>query len=542
MASFHAGDLAGVEAACRQALTANPRQPGFLHILGLVAQARGKSEIAVELIREAIALKPEDSSMYGNLGIALAKLNRMDEADAAYRKAMELRPNNAEARSNLGNVLRHMGRWDEAEVLYREALALRPDFPEAHSNLGNVMRNRDDLDGAEAAYRQALALRPAYAEARYNLGNVQLARGQTHDAIDSFRQAVAQAPRLVEAHNNLGSALKAVGEMDGALAAYRAALAVDPRYAEARYNLGLLLLALGDYADGWAAYEWRWGSPDFRRHRRPFTQKVWRGEAMPEATVLLHAEQGFGDTLHFCRYVPLAAARCGRVVLEVPKPLVHLLQGSPALLVTGNVEIVARGTALPAFDLHCPLLSLPLALGTRMETVPADVPYLAVPVDAEAPPVPRSRPRIGIVWAGNPTYTPDKRRSLTPAQVASLVAGFADVDFVSLQKDPDKAGGVPEGVADIMADVADFADTAALVQGLDLVISVDTSVVHLAGALARPVWLLNRYDTDWRWLYGRDDSPWYPTLRQFRQPSPGDWADVIARVRAALTQWITGDK
>ncbi|MBB6254751.1 tetratricopeptide repeat protein [Nitrospirillum iridis] len=535
MAGFHAGDLAGVEAACRRALGLDPRQPAFLHVLGLVAQARGQSAIAAELIGEALALKPDDSAMHGNLGIALAKLGRMEEAEAAYRRAITLRPDNADAHSNLGNVLRHHGRWEEAEAEYRHALALRPSFAEAHSNLGNVLRQREDLVGAEAAYRQALALKPAYPEALYNLGNVLLEQGRTADAVALYRAALTLNPRLVEAHNNLGSACKALGDMDGAIAGYQAALAVDPRYAEARYNLSLAWLGLGDYARGWALYEWRWASPDFRPHRRPFPQKTWRGEPVPQATLLLHAEQGFGDTLQFCRYIPLAAARCRRVVVEVPQALLRLLRDSPALTAAAEVEIIARGTPLPEFDLHCPLMTLPLALDTRLETVPADVPYLTAP--AAAPVDTGPGPRVGLAWAGNPTYKPDRRRSLTRTQVEALVAACPGVTFHSLQKDPDAAGGLPDGVIDRMGAVSDFADTAALIQSLDLVISVDTSIVHLAGALGRPVWLLNRFDSDWRWLRGRDDSPWYPTLRQFRQEMPGDWAGVLSRVAAAVAVW-----
>ncbi|ASG19890.1 tetratricopeptide repeat protein [Nitrospirillum viridazoti] len=535
VARFHAGDLAGVESACRHVLAQNPRQPAFLHVLGLVAQARGQSAIAAELIGEAVALRPDDSAMHGNLGIALAKLGRLDAAEGAYRRAIALRPDNADAHSNLGNVLRHHGRWDEAEAEYRQALSLRPTFAEAHSNLGNALRQREDLDGAEAAYRQALALRPAYPEGHYNLGNVLLERGRTEEAIACYRAALAFNPRLVEAHNNLGSALKALADMDGAIACYQAALAIDPRYAEARYNLGLAWLGLGDYPRGWAAYEWRWASPDFRPHRRPFAQKTWRGEDMAGGTLLLHAEQGYGDTLQFCRYIPLVAARCRRVVVEVPPPLLRLLRTSPALVAVGDVRFIARGMPLPDFDLHCPLMSLPLALDTRLETAPAATPYLTAAV--AAPIAARDRPCVGIAWSGNPTYKVDRRRSLTRAQVESLVAACPEVEFHSLQKDPDAAGGLPDGVVDRMGDVADFADTAALVQAMDLVISVDTSVVHLAGALGRPVWLLNRFDSDWRWLRDRDDSPWYPTLRQFRQEMPGDWYGVLARVAASLDKW-----
>ncbi|MDE1148553.1 MAG: tetratricopeptide repeat-containing glycosyltransferase family protein [Azospirillaceae bacterium] len=537
---FQGGRLAEAEALCRRQLLAQPPLAsadlaGFLHILGLVAQGRGQTAIAVELMTEAARRAPDDAALHSNLGVALSALGKGAEAEVAYRRSIALSPAHVEAHNNLGNLLRARGDWTGAEAAYRTALGLRPTFADAHTNLGAVLNHRGDGAGAEAAYRRALALKPGNPDALYNLGNLQAGRGDLPAAVDSYRQALAAAPKMVGAHNNLGTALKALGDIDAAIASYRQALVLSPRYADAAYNLGLAWLTVGDYANGWPAHEARWATVDFRPHHRVLPQPLWQGQDLAGGTLLLHAEQGLGDTLQFCRYVPLVAARGIRVVLEVPGPLLRLLQASPALTTGGPVEIVAFGAPLPPFDAHCPLMSLPLALGTRVETIPAQVPYLHAPGPLGGSVADGTGARkVGLVWRGNPAYRTDRRRSLSADQMAALVADCPAVEFHSLQKD---AEFLPAGVIDRMGGVDDFADTATLVQSLDLVISVDTSVAHLAGALGRPVWLLNRFDTDWRWLRDRDDSPWYPTLRQFRQTALDDWDDVITRVRAALTEW-----
>jgi tetratricopeptide (TPR) repeat protein len=526
-------------AACYgAAIAVQPTYAAAHFSLGNTRRSQGRPKEAIACYRAALALKPDYAAAHNNLGGVLEDLRLYDEAIACHRAALALRPDFPEAQLNLGVALQAQGKLAEAVVCYRAALALRPDFVAAQYNLGNAARDQGKLDEAVACLRAALTLRPDFADAHNNLGKALGEQGRLDEALACYREALALGPDVAETHNNLGSALQQLGRLDEAIACYRSALQLDPELPDGHFNLALALLARGDMAEGWREHEWRWKTPQLRMARRDFAHPQWRGEAAPGRTLLIHAEQGFGDTLQFCRYAPLAAARGPRVILEVPKPLVRLLR-----CLSGVDQVVAFGETLPPFDLHCPMLSLPLALRTTLETVPGTTPYLqADPARVEAW---QARliagagraPRVGLVWAGNPrNHSPelaatDRRRSLPPERLASLF-DVPGVRFFSLQK----AGPLaPESfsLADFMAEMEDFADTAALVANLDLVISVDTAVVHLAAALGKPVWVLDRFDSCWRWL-GRRDSPWYPTLRLYRQPRPGDWNRVLAEVTRDL--------
>lgn len=466
-------------------------------------------------------------------------------AEAAFRHALALAENFPEAHSNLGIVLRLRGQYIEARAAFQRALDLRPDYAEALNNLGNLLRVEGNDAEALPCFERALTLNPDYGHAHNNLGMLHGAAGRFDEAEHHIRRAIALVPTLAGAHNNLGIVLQAHGQLDAALEAYDAALALKPDYVEAQSNRALCLLAAGRFAEGWRQHENRWQGPRLRSRHRHWPMPQWRGEPAEGKVILIHAEQGFGDTLQFCRYIPMVAARGLRVIVEVPLPLVRLLHGVPGIerLVVPSRPETARD--LPPIHYHCPMLSLPLAFDTRLETIPAPVPYLRVhPVGIDQW---RRRLaeygegfRVGLVWAGNPRIgapeltAVDRRRSM-PAETLRPLLDCPGVRFFSLQKD---AVSNPLGLIDLTADLCDFAETAALVQGLDLVITVDTSVVHLAGGLGKPVWLLNRYDTCWRWLTGRDDSPWYPTLRQFRQPHPGDWDSVVAAAAGALRETV----
>jgi len=400
-------------------------------------------------------------------------------------------------------VLKDLGRVGEATAAFAQALRLLPNEPSIYNNLGALTEQQGGLDAAEGCYRHAIALKPDYAEAYNNLGNVLVQKGDLASAESLYREAARLWPDYAEAHNNLAIALLAQGKME----------------------------------EGWREHEWRWRTPVQRKGKRDFPQPQWGGEAAAGRVLLIHGEQGFGDSIQFCRYAPLAAARGLRVILEVPKPLVRLMK-----TLAGVEQVVTRGEALPPFDFQCPILSLPLALGPRLEDIPHPLGYLAAdPSLVEvwrgrlAPLAENKRKKVGLVWAGNPALgVVDRRRSIPPELLLPLF-NLPEVQIFSLQKDKVAA---PPGIAlpDIMGEVTDFADTAALIANLDLVISVDTAIVHLAAALGKPVWLLNRFDSCWRWLRARDDSPWYPTLRQFRQTEAGDWAGVVARVKTALSQ------
>ena len=445
---------------------------------------------------------------------------------------------------DLGTALQHQGKSDEAAKSYRQALALKPDYAEALNNLGNVLTAQGKLDDAAKAYRRALALKPDYAEAHYNLGELLTREYRPDEALACYRRALDLKPDYAEPLNALGLAFREQGQLAAAAVCYRKALDLKPDLPEAHFNHGLALLLEGKLRHGWEEFEWRWRSKEVRP-RYPVHQQ-WYGGDLNGRTILLHAEQGLGDSLQFVRYAPLVARLGATVLLEVQKPLVVLFSE-----MDGVSGVFAQGDTIPPFDTHCPLMSLPLALATTLDTIPGHTPYLRADVERAAVWRRRSEAlpglRVGLVWAGNPTPFPrgggaiDRRRSITLDHFAEF-ADLEGVSFVSLQKGEaaSQTKAPPAGLTiyDWTDELNDFADTAALVDTLDLVIGVDTSVIHLAGALAKPVWLLNRFDTCWRWLLERDDSPWYLTLRQFRQRSPGDWQGVLSKVHGELRSMI----
>lgn len=432
-------------------------------------------------------------------------------------------------------ALRHFqrGQTADAERLFRQVLAIDPRNSDSLHLLGVIAHStgRDEL--AIELIKKAIAVNPREPTAHSNLGNLFQKLGRSDEAIASYRRALNINPNIPAALNNLGNALRSQRKLDEAIATYRKALTLNPDDPEVHYHLSMALLARGDLADAWPEYEWRWKTPMLVPARRDFPQPQWRGEAAAGRTLLIHGEQGFGDTLQFCRYAPLAAARGLRVVLEVPRPLARLIGG-----VAGVDQIVAEGEPRPNFDFHCPMLSLPLAFGTTLATIPADGPYLHA--DPEHVAAWRTRlaeqtdglPRIGLVWAGTSRThmltTSEGERSIAPDRLAPLF-GLPGLRFFSLQKDgPSAPDHFP--LTDFMNEMGDFADTAALIANLDLVLSVDTAVAHLAAALGKPVWLLDRFDGCWRWLVDRRDSPWYPSVRLYRQAKPGAWDAVVAEV------------
>ncbi len=517
---------------CR-ALTLKPDLPEAHNNLGVALRGQGLLGEAITHYGRAVALRPDYPEANNNLGIALAQQGRLDEAVASYGRALALRPDYPEAHNNLGSALAQQERLDEAAAHFRRALALKPDYPEANNNLGGALAQQGRLDEAVAHFRRALTLRPDYPEAHSDLGSALADQGRLDEAVAHFRRALTLRPDYPEAHSNLGGALADQGRLDEAVAHFRRAVALKPDYPEAHSNLAMVLLAQGDMAAGWVEFEWRWKMPHLIKAARNFAQPQWRGEAAAGRTLLIHAEQGLGDTVQFCRYAPLAAKRGLRVILEVQEPLVRLLRCLP-----GVDRVVGQGEALPPFDLHCPMLSLPLALATATASIPGAAPYLhADPAQVAAwrtrlAAMENQGLRIGFAWAGNPDLPTDRRRSLAPDRLAPLL-DLPGLHVFSLQKGgPAAPKAFP--LTDFMGEVGDFADTAALVANLELVIAVDTAVAHLAAALGKPVWLLNRFDSCWRWQAGRRDSPWYPTLRVYRQPRPGDWAPVLTEVARDL--------
>ncbi|MBL8200613.1 MAG: tetratricopeptide repeat protein [Chromatiales bacterium] len=532
-----AGRLAEAEALYRQILAQAPRHPDALHFLGLLAHQTGNPAAAVELIGQALEQVPAHAPCHLHLGLALQSLGRLDEAEASYGRAIALDPDLAEAHNNLGLIRLESGQADAALAHLERALALRPDFPEALNNRGMALEALGRPDEALASLDRALAVRPDYPEAHLNRGNALQALGRLDEAVASYDRALALRPGHPDAHNNLGQALEAQGRVDEAIAHYRRAQALQPELATAHWNEALALLRKGDFEAGWRLYEWRFRAVGRRTLVRDFAEPRWLGDApLAGHTLFLHYEQGLGDTLQMLRYVPLLVRQGARVLVEVPPAMAALAATLP-----GNATVVVEGSAVPPFELQCPLMSLPLACGTTLATVPADVPYLAAPEPERSAwrekLGPHTRRRIGLAWSGSAGHTSAMRqRSLPLRELLPLLA--TDAEFHSLQKeyrqgDPELLA-VDGRIRDHAATLRDFAATAGLIGQLDLVITVDTAVAHLAGAMGKPVWLLLPFVADYRWLLGRTDSPWYPTMRLFRQPAFGDWQAVIEAVTGAL--------
>ena len=534
------GHLDEAVACYRRALALKPDYAEAHNNLGNALKEQGKLDEAAACYRRALALKPDYADAHYNLGNALNDPGKLDEVVACYRRALALQPDYAKAHNNLGLILSEQGKLDEAAVCYRRALALKPDYAEAHNNLGVALSDQGKLDEAVACYRRALALKPDYAEAHNNLGVALSDQGKLDEAIACYRRALALKPDYAEAHNNLGLALSEQGKLDEAVACYRRALALKPDHAKAHWNQSLLTLLTGDFERGWAEYEWRWKIEEQHFQRRIFSQALWDGRPLAGRTILLHAEQGLGDTIQFIRYVSLVKERGGRIVLECQPSLLPLLADFP-----GVDRLLARGQALPAFDVQAPLLSLPGILGTTLDSIPAQVPYLRA--DPERVQSWRKKLealdgfKVGIVWQGNPQVKADRQRSIDVRYYEAL-AQVEGVRLVSLQKGPGTEQLQRRFPIFDLGDRLDaggaFLDTAAVMMNLDLVISSCTSVPHLAGALGVPVWLALALVPDWRWLLEREDSPWYPHHRLFRQSRPGDWSELFERIAGALRELV----
>ncbi|MGB6348938.1 MAG: tetratricopeptide repeat protein [Pseudolabrys sp.] len=521
-----------------RALATQPNYASALTNRGAVLFDLKRYNDALVSYDRALALRPDDVGALYNRAGTLHALNRYDEAIAGYDRAIVLRPDLAEAYANRGNTLNELGLFDQALENFDRAIALRPRLVEAFSNRGNALNKLKRFDEALASYDRAIALHPGHAGAHYNRGTTLLDLKRYDEALTCFDRAIALQPNYPQAFSNRGAALYELMRHAEALDNYDRAIALQPDYPEAHWNAASLRLLTGNFTRGWAEYEWRWKYEAMAVAKRSLAQPLWRGEAIEGRTILLHSEQGLGDAIQFCRYAPLVAARGGQVILEVDSRLRDLM-----FSLVGVVQVVSAGETLPGFDLHCPLLSLPLAFGTQVETVPAKIPYLHAAQKKRAKwdsrLGDRRRYRVGIAWSGNPDHKRDQMRSISLDAFVPLLECGATI--VSVQKDirPADAAvlGTHPDIHQFGNELADFSDTAALLSSLDLVISVDTSIAHLAGALGRPVWILLPYLPDWRWLLDRDTSPWYPTARLFRQDETRDWNGVIAAVGGALRKF-----
>lgn len=520
-----------------QALALDPANADALNNRGATLQKLERHEEALAGFRRAVALRPRYPEALGNCGKVLLALGRHEEALLDYEKALALKPRNADALNGKGLALQELGRHAEAVDAYRQGLALSPDDPETFNNLGVALLKTKRYDEALACCERALALKPGFREALSNRGAVLLVLGRYAEALANLDRALASEPDFVDALVNRGNTLQALRRHAEAIADYRRAEALRPGYPDALYNESLAHLCLGELETGWEQYETRWTRKE-APERRPLSGKPWLGgEDITGKRLLLWAEQGMGDSIQFCRYAPMLARRGIEVLLEVPFPL-KALMGT----LEGVTTVTTETESVPAHDYHCPLLSLPLALRTEVPRIPDAVPYLAAApgrVEAWQRTLERNRaPRVGIVCSGNPNHRNDRNRSIPLHEFSPLLE--TGVSLHLLQKEctmEDEAflAETPQ-IRDLRPRLTDFTETAAAIACLDLVISVDTSVAHLAGALAKPVWILLPFSPDWRWMLDRDDSPWYPSARLFRQTAMGVWQDVIEHVRAELAQ------
>lgn len=585
-------------------LAAQPEHPEALHLLGALNLQQGNAERAVELIEQAIALSPDNPVYYGNLanalhqtgedetalqwldtavarfpghaethynrGIVLASLKQAEAAVAAFREATRLAPKHAAAYYNLGNAHLHLAAFGEAADAYLMATQLRPKYVKAWYNLGKARREMSKDAAAVDAFSQAIVLDPAYAKAYYNRanalqslkrhaeavadydrcialqpnddvalvnkGNALLSQHRFESAVDAYEQAISVKPDVAAYHNNKGNAYLGMRQTRRALDAYGRAIAVDPLEKDAHFNRAICHLLVGELEAGFEEYEWRWQTEDLAASAPNFEQPAWRGEtSLAGKRLLLYCEQGLGDTIQFVRYARLASEQGAHVILVVQPPLLNLMRG-----LNGRGELIANGAPVPAFDYHCPLLSLPYAFKTGLATIPAGEPYIkadpALSAQWQKRLGQKSRPRVGLAWSGRPEHKNDENRSLRLEQLLNALP--EGVEYICLQKelrerDRDTLAGRPD-IRFFGDELRDFADTAALCEQLDLVVSVDTSVAHMAAALGKPTWVLLPFVPDWRWMLDRDDSPWYPSVKLFRQKQSGDWATLMPEVRSAL--------
>ncbi len=524
--------------AYSQAIAAKPQNAETYRERGNLQLDRGMHHQAILDYDCALRLQAQDAQSLFNRGVAFAGVKRFQQALESYDAAMQIDQQNAYLHFNRGVALEQLGRFEEALQSYEEAIARKVDFMEAHLNRGNTLKAIGRLEESVFAFGKMIAMNPNYAEAYNNRANGLKKLGRLDEAMLDYDQAIKIKADYHEAYNNRGNMLKDIGFYEPAMRDYDQALALKPDYISCRWNKSLLLILQGNYLEGWQLYEWRIQEPSLRDKHYQFAFPGWRGEfSLAGKTILIYAEQGYGDVVQFCRYLPMLQAQGANIIFEVFQPLKSLMQTMHC-----SMTVISKGEPLPSFDTYCPVMSLPHALKTTLHSIPAQIPYLYADADKLAAwqqMLPASKKmRVGLVWSGSTKHENDVHRSLPLHAFADLLA--LDVEWHSLHKEYRLQDQVTlEQYPDLQQhqdSLQDFADTAALVQCMDLVITVDTSVAHVAGALGKPVWILIPFAPDYRWLLERTDSPWYATARLFRQEKLGDWQGALAQLLQALKQ------
>jgi tetratricopeptide (TPR) repeat protein len=541
----HLGKFNEAVASYEQALRLRSNYPEAHNNLGLALAGRGKFDAAAVSFQQAIRIKPDYVEAHANLADALTGMGRLADALAAFQRAVALRANDHKLRKCLGNAFSRMEKYGEAEASYREALKLSPKYADAINDLGITQARQGHFDQAIVTYRQAIGVKPNFAEAHNNMGNALRNSSRFEESVDCYLKALQHKPDYADAHNNLGIAYAELGRFDEAVASYTRCLKVRPEHVDAHMNRALTWLRKGDYAQGWAEYEWRWKKRNLTP--RPPIMPQWNGFPLAGRRILLITEQGLGDTLQFIRFAPLLKRQgAGAVILECPEKLIKLLSRSP-----GVDHLVPQGKPLPDYDVYCALMNVPGLTATSVEAIPSEVPYifpdpdLCVHWKRELARIPGLK--VGINWQGNPKYAGDRHRSI-PLKYFEQLSRVPGVQLVSLQKNAglDQLDGlngkfpVVDLGRKLDENTGPFMDTAAVLKNLDLFITSDTAVAHLAGALGVPVWMPLSTTPDWRWMTHREDNPWYPTMRIFRQNTHMAWGPVFDRMAAELRAMVPG--
>lgn len=530
-------------AACDKVLSVRPDFAEMWLSRGSVLSDLKRYDDALSALNRALSIRPEFAEAWFGRGSVLSDLRRYDDALSAFDRALSFRPDFAEVWLGRGSVLGDLRRYDDGLSAFDRALSIKPDLAKAWLGRGNLLIDLKRYDEALSDLDRALSIKADLAEAWLGRGNALNDLKRYDEAFAAYDKALSVKPDLAKAWLGRGSALGELKRYDEAYSAYAEAQRLQPNLAEAHFNEGFQRLLLGDLERGWDKYEYRWDTRQYLASKPRFAQPLWLGDCpIRDKVIFLHSEQGLGDTIMACRYVPMVAALGARVILEVKPALASLCRG-----LEGLSHLVVAGDAVPEFDYHCPLMTLPLAFKTRLETIPANVPYFRLPPDKIEhwrQRLGQARFKIGVGWAGNPDFPKDHNRSILLRNILPILS-VPGAQYFSIQKDlRDGDEEVLSGMPDLVhlgPEIGDFQDTAAIMSSLDLVISSDTSTVNLAGALGRPVWILLAANPDWRWLLDRSDSPWYPTARLFRQNTSGEWGTVVYEARSALEELLRRD-
>jgi tetratricopeptide (TPR) repeat protein len=515
-------------------LQEDPNNSEASFFLGLLLHQINENEKAEVFVSQAIALGLKNFDVYRTLGGIYTSLERFEEASFCENKAMTFNPDYSDGYYNIGCNFLSLGNPVEAIESFLKAVSMKPDHYTAHNNLGLAYHNRKMFKDAIESFNNALKIKPGFSLSYLGIGNTLREMGQLDAAVTSFQKAIAIDPTFSEAHNNLGLALMDLGLHESAISSYNTAKNQTPDSAEVRKNIGIINLLKGNFKIGWEEYSWRRFEKNTELTKRIYSQPLWNGEDLNGKTIFVYTEQGFGDTIQFVRYLDLLREQGGRVVLDAQLSLVPLLEEMESI----NV-LLKENDLIPPFDFHVPLMELPRLFSTNAENIPAPNAYLMANeelVEAWKERLgPKKGYRVGIVWAGSPTHQDDYNRSMMPELFIPLtkVPGVSVFSFLVGRKD-NTSQIFDDNISDLSKSLTNFAETAAAITNMDLVISVDTAVVHLAGALGKPVWTLLQFNPDWRWMLDRNDSPWYSSMKLFRQEKRQDWQSVIERVTSDL--------